>query len=162
ARRMRSNWIGLPAASWSSIRVAICSALAESPSRVTDSTIVTAVNPSGMPSTHAVTATASSVASKMRRRTPHPVSLRTSRLRVDAESDTAHRSDRALRRPAVAIGELRPQPGHVHVEGLTPLALQVAPHLGDDLLSGHHLTGAQHQDPQQLELLVGQRDLDTV
>ena len=45
---------------------------------------------------------------------------------------------------------------------LSIISWRVVPHLGKDLLAGDNLPGPAHHHPEQLELLVGQRDLDPV
>lgn len=52
--------------------------------------------------------------------------------------------------------EFAAQPGHVHVERLRRLGLEVVPHLGEDLVAADDLPGPAHQHAQQLELLVRQ------
>src|SRR5580704_9624605 len=75
-----------------------------------------------------------------------------------AEPDAADRGDvpGAVR----VVAELAAQPGNVHVERLGRRPPLGVPDLAHDLLAGDHLARLAQQDPQQVEFLGGQVELD--
>src|SRR5450631_278030 len=54
------------------------------------------------------------------------------------------------------LAELAPQPGEVDVDGTVPSAVRLAPHVGQQLTLGDHLSRALGQGQQEIELLARQ------
>src|SRR6266487_5196355 len=77
---------------------------------------------------------------------------------LKAEPDAPDRGDvpGAVR----VVAELAAQPGNVHVERLGRGPPLRVPDLAHDLLPGDHLARVAQQDPEQVEFLGGQVELD--
>src|SRR5215470_1869467 len=69
-----------------------------------------------------------------------------------AVSDIAHRLNRFP-------FKLRAQPADAHVHHVASRIAGVAPHIGEQLVTGAHLTRMTHEMPHQDELAMRQRDL---
>src|SRR3954470_22682173 len=85
---------------------------------------------------------------------------RTSGVALESEPDAAHGGDEP-RLPGV-VAELAAQPRHVHVEGLGGAVPVRVPHLAHDLLARDDAAGLAYQQPEQVELLGRQVQLDVV
>ena len=110
---------------------------------------------SGTPKVSTVAAMTNRMEIRMRRRTARLY------VRVETESDAPDGRD-AVVGSAGRTGQLSPEPGDVHVQGLRGQQRRIVPDLVDDVLTRDDLSRPGHQRPEQLELLVGQRDLGTV
>src|SRR5215475_10797051 len=73
----------------------------------------------------------------------------------EAVSDIAHRLNRSL-------VKLRAQSADAHVHDVASRVEGVAPHVGEQLITGAHLTRMTHEVPHQDELAMRQRDLPVV
>src|SRR6478609_9525666 len=145
------------------------------PLRIRSSTTRHDTMVSGTPNVSTVAAMTSRMETRTRRRISSPIDTGSvdscgdrespHSVRLEAEADPTNGRD-PLISPVTAVGirpgDLAPQPGHVHVQGLRGFHRRVVPHLGQDLLARDDLAGPAHHHSEQLELLVRQGDLDPV
>src|SRR5206468_463744 len=148
ASRPASTAVSQPA---SAAATAITAAIAPSSAPPSPASITRA----GTPTTRTATSATAKLANHSRLRTAHPAAWS---VALKAEPDAPDRGDvpGAVR----VVAELAAQPGNVHVERLGRGPPLRVPDLAHDLLPGDHLARVAQQDPEQVEFLGGQVDVE--